>query len=77
MNKRHNETRRKLKEIASVKEFESVLDRCTMTEDERQMMILHYIQGKDFRFIGDTLGFSESSIKRKHRKVLAKISVIL
>lgn len=47
------------------------------SDEEKELMRLHYIQKKDFRFIGDTLGYSEASIKAKHRKILKKLNKLL
>lgn len=68
------ETRRKIQEIHSVKTFEDLLESCMLTDVEKSILRLHYQQGKDLAFIGDELGFSESTIKRKHRQILSKIS---
>lgn len=48
-----------------------------ISDEEKELMRLHYIQKKDFRFIGDTLGYSEASIKAKHRKILKKLNKLL
>lgn len=68
------ETRRKIQEIHSVKTFEDLLESCMLTDVEKSILRLHYQQGKDLAFIGDELGFSELTIKRKHRQILSKIS---
>ena len=73
----HIDTRKKLKGIASVSSFYSLINSATLSQTDKQLLILHYIDGKDFRFIGDTLGYSESTIKKKHRKILAKLSKVL
>lgn len=73
----HIETRKKIKGIASVSSFNSLIDNTVLTDTEKQILVLHYLNGKDFRFIGDTLGYSESTIKKKHRKILAKLSKVL
>lgn len=70
----HIEARKKLKDIASVKTFDSLLELSTLDDTDKEIMRLKYLKGKDFCFIGDTLGFSESTIKRKHAKALAKLS---
>lgn len=67
-------TRRKVQEIYSVETFEDLLEKCMLTDTEKAILRLHYQQGKDLAFIGDELGFSESTIKRKHRQILIKIS---
>lgn len=73
----HIETRRKIKGIASVSSFYSLIESVVLSPIDKQILILHYIDEKDFRFIGDTLGYSESTIKKKHRKILAKLSKVL
>lgn len=73
----HIKTRSKIKQIADVHTFTDLLDACTLTEEDKELIILHYLQGKDFRYIGDTLGFSESTIKKRHRKILQKLNKVL
>lgn len=53
------------------------LNKSMISDEEKELMRLHYIQKKDFRFIGDTLGYSEASIKAKHRKILKKLNKLL
>ena len=48
-----------------------------LTEEDKEILRMHYLHGKDFRYIGDTLGFSESTIKKRHRKALQKLNHIL
>ena len=73
----HIETRKKIKGIASVSSFASLIDSATLSDTDKQILKLHYLDEKDFRFIGDTLGYSESTIKKRHRKILAKLSRLL
>lgn len=73
----HIETRNKLKEIVGIKTFSDLLDRCIMSEEDRRIMELHYLQDKDLRYIADLLGYSEGTIKKRHRKVLKKLNQIL
>lgn len=70
----HIDTRRKIQDISSVKTFEELLENCILTDEDKTLMRLHYLNGKDFRFIGDLLGFSESIIKRRHKKILQKLN---
>ena len=70
----HIDTRRKIQDISSVKTFEELLENCILTDEDKTLMRLHYINGKDFCFIGDLLGFSESTIKRRHKKILQKLN---
>ena len=73
----HIDTRNKLKSICDVKSFEELLDSCVLSDDEKALLRLHYIQEKDFRYIGDELGFAESTIKNKHRKILSKLNKLI
>lgn len=66
-----------LKDIPLVETFEALLNKSMISDEEKELMRLHYIQKKDFRFIGDTLGYSEASIKAKHRKILKKLNKLL
>lgn len=73
----HIETRRKLKDIYSVQNFEDLLESCILTEEDKIILRLHYLKGKDFRFIADELGYSESTVKRHHKKILSKLNNML
>lgn len=73
----HINTRRKLQEIPLVSDFEQVLDQCTLSDEDKEIIRLHYIQRKDFRWIGDRLGYAERTIKDRHRVALRKISYAL
>lgn len=42
----HIEARRKLQQICEVEEFEQILKQCILTEDERTILRLHYLEGK-------------------------------
>lgn len=73
----HIETRNKVKEIVEIQTFSELLDKCILSDEEREIMKLHYLRGKNFSYIGDLLGYSESSIKKKHRKILRKLNKII
>ena len=77
MRSEHIKTRSKIKNIANVTTFNELLDSCTLTEEDKELLRLHYLNGKDFRYIGDKLGFAESTIKKRHRKALQKLNKIL
>ena len=77
MSSEHIKTRNKIKEIASITTFNDLIDACTLTKEDKDLLRLHYLQGKDFRYIGDKLGFAESTVKKRHRKALQKLNKIL
>ena len=74
---KHIDTRKKIKGIASVSSFASLIESATLSNIDKQIMTLHYLDEKDFQFIADTLGYSESTIKKRHRKILAKLSRLI
>lgn len=73
----HIQTRAKLKEICLVTAFEDLLNLCILSDTDKEILRLHYLQEKDFRYIGDKLGFSESAVKQRHRKALKKLGSII
>ena len=73
----HIDNRRKLQGIASISTFNDIIEQTILSDSEKQILVLHYLENKDFRFVADMLGYSESTIKRKHKKALTKISKIL
>lgn len=73
----HIETRQKLKDIESRSYFNNLLESATLSEDEMLFMRMHYIENKDFRYIGDTLGYSETTMKRWHKKILRKLQKLI
>lgn len=77
MSSEHIQTRNKVKDIASITTFNDLLDACTLTDEDKELLRMHYLQGKDFRYIGDMLGFAESTVKKRHRKALQKLNKVL
>jgi len=74
---KHIETRNKIKGIADISSFTDLLNKSTISDEDKLLLKLHYIQGKDFRYIGDMLGYSESTIKKRHRRILKKLGNLI
>ena len=74
---KHIDTRRKLADIAEVDSFYSLINKATLSQDDKQILVLHYINGYSLTYIADRLGYSESTIKRRHKKALVKIAKLL
>jgi len=70
----HIDTRRKLKEIPSLCRFDDLLEQSTLTDEDKKILRMHYLKGKDFRYIGDMLGYAEITIKKRHSKALSKLN---
>ena len=73
----HIKTRKKLKNITLVTAFEDLFAQCTLSDTDKEILRMHYLQEKEFSFIGDTLGFSEATVKQRHRKALKKLSNLI
>lgn len=69
----HIDTRNRLKDTAGLDVFDNLLDRSTLSDTDKTILRLHYLKEKDFRFIADTLGFAESTVKKRHLKALDKL----
>lgn len=69
----YRDGKKKLKEITEIKTFDELLSRCILSEDEENLLRMHYIQFKDLNFIADELNVSYSTIKRWHKNAIKKI----
>jgi len=67
------QTRYCLKNIASISEYEALISKIKLTDIERRVCDLRYLNGMSMMQIGDQLHYSESGVKHIHRKVLRKI----
>lgn len=68
------ETRKRLKDIPSIVTFDALLEQSTLSDLDKEILRLHYLEEKDFRYIGDILGYAEVTIKKRHLKALKKLS---
>ena len=66
-----------LKAIAEIDTFEKILGSSTLSDIDKEIFRMHYLEEKDFSFIADHFGYSESGIKKRHRKALNKLSKII
>lgn len=77
MTTEHVKTRKRIKDIASISTFNDLLEASTLSAEDKEVLKMHYLEDKDFRLIGDTLGLSEQTIKYRHKKALQKLSKLL
>ena len=54
-------------------EFEMLIDRMMLSDEEQQMMHLYYMKHKTFNEIADQLGYSEIGIAKMHQRIIKKI----
>ncbi len=77
MDKNTAKTRKKLKQMESIRDFESVVSQTMLSEEEKRILWLHYKEQKPMTYIADELGMSESNVKKKHKKLLMKVGKIV
>lgn len=70
-------TRNKLKEIPTKKELEDLVDKLILSDDERNIILMHYRDKKPLSYIADIIGITKSSVNKKHKSALLKISKIM
>lgn len=73
----HIKIRQKLSEIPDLNLFTKILENSTLSELDKCIIKLYYLEDKNLSYIGDELGYSESWIKKKHSKILKKLGKLL
>lgn len=73
----HIKTKKYIKEIPDIKTFEELLNRSTLSSEDKDFMHLRYIEDKDFMYIGDVFGYTEKTAIKKHNKILAKLAKLI
>lgn len=73
----HIKTKHKLQSIPTKLEFNALLDSIVLSDKERQMMQLFYVERKDFDYIADVMGYTKSGIIRMHKRVLKRIEALI
>ena len=73
----HIKTRKVLKDITTIDTFNEILNASTLTNEDKHILREHYLNGKNFAYIADELGYAEITIIKRHKKILQKLSTIL
>lgn len=73
----HIKTKNKLQNIATISEFNQILESVTLSDEEKYILKMYYLKGKSFAFIADSLGYAEIIVNKKHCKILKKLSKVL
>lgn len=73
MSSKHIETKHKLQSIGKKLDFESLLDSSTLSPEDKRILRMIYLESKSLGYVADVLGYSESTIKTRHRKSLNKL----
>lgn len=77
MNIKDLSTRQKMKDVGSFSTLQELLENSTLSELDKRIVIMHYVEEKNFGYIGDELGYSESGIKKRHKRILKKLGQLL
>lgn len=71
----HIRIKHRIKE--DIKTYSDMMKSELLSGDEKKMLNLIYIEKQDYRYIGDLIGVSESTVKKRHKELLKKIGKIL
>ena len=67
-------TRDKIKNIPTIKDFDDLLSQTMLNDDDIKIMEMIYKDRLPLGVIADRLCMSESTVKRKHKRILVKMS---
>ena len=67
-------TRDKIKNIPTIKDFDDLLRQTMLNDDDIKIMEMIYKDRLPLGVIADKLCMSESTVKRKHKRILVKMS---
>lgn len=73
----HIATKHKIQELSSYTDFYALINSCIMSDEDRDILRMIYVENKTLSYIGDILGYSESTIKSRHRKLLKRLTKML
>lgn len=73
----HIKTKHKLKQIPTKMEFNSLLDSIILSDKEKQLMQMFYVEQKDLDFIADTMGYSKAGVIKMHQRILKRIEALI
>lgn len=77
MDDRQKITRQQIEDIPSMERYLNLMERAKLTELERRVCDMKYLQGWRLIDIGEELGYSERHIKRAHQKALRKLTALI
>ena len=73
MNSERKANKHALLNIKTIEEYNNFMDSKKLSNEQRQIADMVFVNGYDYRYIGDKLGYSERTIKSKVSKNLEKI----
>ena len=73
----HMKVKKKVQKINKKSTFNSILDDSMLSDKEKEMMRMYYVERKSFDFIADELGYSKAGILKMHKRALNKIEDLI
>ena len=73
----HIEIKHKIKNINRKTDFNSLLEESMLSDVEKQMMNMYYVENKSINIIADELGYSPQGIIKMHKRILNKLESLL
>lgn len=73
----HMETKHKIQKINKKSTFMSIIEDSMLSDVEKKMVIMYYIEKKSFDFIADEIGYSKAGVLKMHKRVLNKLSDLI
>lgn len=70
MDPQRKAVRQRLKNIKNLEEYYEVTRKIKLTEEDFMILDFIFVNGYDYRYIGDMMGYSESTIKHKVKYIL-------
>lgn len=74
---KHIEIKHKIKNINHKTDFNSLLEESMLSDVEKQMMNMYYVENKSINIIADELGYSPQGIIKMHKRILNKLESLL
>ena len=73
----HLDIKHKVKQIKRRSTFNEIIEDCMLSEKEKQMLKLYYLENKTLDYIADELGYSKAGIIKMHKRSLQKLETLL
>lgn len=62
-----------LKSLKTLSDYHDFIGNLLLTEEERKICDMVFVEGRTYLWIGEDLGLSESTVKRRVSKILDKL----
>lgn len=70
----HMRVKAYLQSIGKTSELRAILESYILSDEDRLIMEMLYIERKPMDYVADVLGFSVSCVKKRHHRILSRMS---